>query len=161
MAKRKTNRIRVSSAAQVARKIGLPEAQIANDDFVLTDVANHTTADQRDMVSLKRTKTVRKKTKLEKLRDAEVLDDEGYRACRWYQDSYSLGYDTIGVVAQYENTGGVSSGQRTFSHTGTLEQVQARHSHAKAWTAWRSPCSTRWCCMVGLLGGCRSRSGSL
>ncbi|WP_324807189.1 hypothetical protein SH584_11410 [Sphingomonas sp. LY29] len=132
MAKRKTNRIRVSSAAQVARKIGLPEAQIANDDFVLADVSNHSDAEQRHMVRSGEKKTVRKKTKLEKLYDAGLLTLEGYRACRWYQDSYSLGYDTIGVVAQYENTGGVSSGQRTFSHSGTLEQVQARLDYAFA-----------------------------
>ncbi len=112
--KRKTNRIRVSSAAQVARKIGLPEAQIANDDFVLTDVSNHSDAEQRHMVRSGEKKTVRRTTKIDQLHKRGIIDKREALACEWYQATYEEQYETRIKIADWGATGG--SSDRAYGH---------------------------------------------
>lgn len=129
----RSNRIREPKVQRIAMRAGMPEAQARRDDLVVVDVKNANDDDLRHMKRSGQVKTVRRKTKLEKLFEAQALTLDGYRACRWYQDAYSLGYDTIGVTAQYENTGGVSSGNRAFTHLAKhIDQQQARQIYAFA-----------------------------
>lgn len=128
-AKRST-KSREVTPAQFAQIMGVPDAQIANSQFEIVDVKNTNDNDLRHMVRSGIKKTVRRKTKLEKLYPA-VLTLDGYKACRWLQDAHSLGYDTVGITANY--SGGTGCGNRSFSHLAShMEQATARAAYAFA-----------------------------
>lgn len=88
-------------AAARARQIALPAAQIARGDLRLAAVANWSETDQRHMVRSREKTTVRRLTRIEKLRAAGTIDAHEAQACEWYANQHALGYDTIGMTANY------------------------------------------------------------
>ncbi len=130
MATRST-KIREPKVARIARSIGMPDSQASRPDLVLVDVKNANDDDLRHMKRSGMKRTVRRKTKLEKLYEVKALTLDGYKACRWYQDAHSLGFDTVGITANYgESSGG---GNRSFTHLASnVEQAQARLDYAEA-----------------------------
>ena len=114
---RVSNRIkktRVDPADKLATAIGLPAAQIGRGNLVVRDVVNHNDNDQRHMVRSGHRKTVYRKTKIEKLRDAGIISPREALACEWYAVAHACRYDTTGVTARYgESSGG---GCTNFDH---------------------------------------------
>lgn len=112
MGSRTGKRPRMDPAVKLARTGGvkggpiLPEAQIVAGRLAVRDVANHSDADQRDSLSLKRTQTVRRLTRVELLNRAGIIDSDQQAACEWYLDAYEVGYQTIGCTANYLGAGG-------------------------------------------------------
>jgi hypothetical protein len=128
---RRTNRQRISKqkpdpTVLLALSI-VPAAQVANGSFELCAVANHTEADQRDMVSLKRTRTIRRKTKIEKLRDAGIISAKEAMACEWYKAAHALRYDTTGVTMRYGSAGGGSC--TNFDHLPKSREQEEAYQH--------------------------------
>jgi hypothetical protein len=127
MARPKSNKIkhaRRDPATIRARELDLPEAQIRHG-FVLHDVANYTEDDQRAMVRSKKTETVRRKTRIEKLRDRGTISHEHARACEWYSSAHEYGYATIGCTANYSGMSGHGFGPKD-QFARTRQQVEAR-----------------------------------
>jgi len=108
MAKSKARRIRTPAqlAAQRARQIALPAAQIARGDLALAAIANRSEADQRHMVRSRETTTVRRLGRIERLHAAGTLERHEAQACLWYAAQHALGYDTIGTTANYSGVRG-------------------------------------------------------
>ncbi len=131
MATRST-KIREPKVSRIARRSGVPDAQIANDQFVMHPVKNANDGDLRDMTRSKVTHTVRRKPKLEQLR-GKVLDNRQIEVCEWYLGTHAMAFDTIGITANYgESNGG---GNTSFTHLARYkEQGQARieFAHARA-----------------------------
>jgi len=126
-----TRRIREAKPDRIANSIGVPTAQQGRGSFTIVDVANHSEADQRHAVRSRQMRTVRRKPKLMQLYDARVLTLDGYKACLWYHDLHALGYDTVGITANYE--GGAGGGQTSFTHLARYrEQGRARIAYAFA-----------------------------
>lgn len=90
----------------------VPCVQLGRGSFVLRDVANHTEADQRVMVRSKMTQTVRRKTRIEKLRDRGVISPEHAKACEWYAEAHEHGYATIGCTSNYSGMSGHGFGPK-------------------------------------------------
>lgn len=103
--KRKPTKPKPDPVLKLALNIGIPGSQIRRGDFAIRDVANHSEADQRDMQSLKRTRTIRRKTRLEKLHQRKVINDTELKACEWYHDAHAMRYDTSGITAKYGASG--------------------------------------------------------
>src|SRR6185369_11892941 len=112
MATRRLRKKRVDPGVKLARTGGdkgspiLNEEQIAKGGLAIRDVANHTASDQFYSVSQKQTKTVRKKTRIELLHHAGIIDADQVLACEFYLSAYELGYQTIGCTANYMGAGG-------------------------------------------------------
>lgn len=127
------NKIRTPEqhGAKLARGLGLPEAQIARGDFRPAAVANYTERDQRHMVRSGEKQTVRRMTRIERLRAAGTIDKHEAQACEWYAEQHALGYDTICMVANY----GRSSGGKVGNHDLFAQyriQAEARANYAFA-----------------------------
>jgi hypothetical protein len=84
----------------------IPHQQFRTGNFAIRDIANHSEADQRAMVRSGSTKTIRRKTRIEMLRDAGVINNDQALACEWYAAAYQLGFQTIGCTANYAGAGG-------------------------------------------------------
>jgi len=112
---RRTNKIRRKRTPEqeLARAIGLPLDQLRRG-FRLVEVANRTDADQRHSIRSKQTRTLRKLTRTEKLQRAGVITTEQAAACEWFAAAHALGYDTLGVTANYEPT--IGSGDSVHTH---------------------------------------------
>jgi hypothetical protein len=125
---RRSRRARIDPVAKLARTI-LPPEQVSN--LVICDVANHSDADQRDMESLKRTKTVRKLTRVELMLKAGVINAEQAQACAWYVESHELGYQTVGCTANYTGAGGGGFGPKDLLGRYSA-QIEARANYRYA-----------------------------
>ncbi len=70
--------------------------------------------------------TVRRKTRIERLQEAGIIDKDQAVACQWYADAHELGFvASLGVTANYGATGG--GGGTHFDHMAKHEaQRQAR-----------------------------------
>lgn len=97
-----------------AKFIGVPSAQIRSGAFVLVDIANRTEQDQRHMVRSGEKRTIRRKTKIEKLRDAGVISTKEALACEWYQSAYEEYFETRVRIADWSGTCG--SSDKAFGH---------------------------------------------
>ncbi len=100
-----SRRIREPKLHRLAKSIDMPQAQIDRGDYEACDVANRTDAEQRHSVRSQQTRTVRKKTKLQKLCPSVITKDE-LKTCEWYQGVYSLAYEMLGTTADYGRPGG-------------------------------------------------------
>lgn len=130
-AKQKTPEQKLAKRMRELSGVGFPMAQARTADFVLKDVQNHTDADQRHMVRSSETKTIRRKTRIEKLRDAGVIDRDQAEACDWYLEAHTMGYETLGIVADYGRSGSGSGG--AYSHLARYKaQQEAREDYAFA-----------------------------
>lgn len=116
----------------------LPRIQVRKGEFELRDVANHSDADQRDMVSLKRTQTARRRTHLEKLQGRKAITLEQRRLCEWYADQHELGYATVGCTANYCGAGGGGFGAKDL-----LSRYQAQYQARQNYDYARSAISPR------------------
>jgi hypothetical protein len=128
----RTNKIRrVRSLEQeMALAIGLPVAQLRRG-FRVVEVSNRTDADQRHSIRSKQTRTLRKLTRTEKLLRVGVIDAEQAAACEWYAAAHALGYDTLGVTANYE--GSIGGGDAGHTHLARNRAQQgAREDYAYA-----------------------------
>jgi hypothetical protein len=103
MGSRTGKKPRVDPVVKLASSI-LPPEQAKRGDLTICDVANHSEADQRASVRSKETTTVRKLTRVEKLRKAGIITVEQFDACEWYAAAYELGFSTVGCTANYEPT---------------------------------------------------------
>ena len=121
----KSNRLRKPKAdptVKVALSIGIPLSQVANDRFVQCDVVNHTEADHRAMVRALGTnminqdarRTLRRKPKIDQLRDRGIISDREAKACEWYQITYESEYETKVRIADWEAAGHCSD--RAYGH---------------------------------------------
>lgn len=103
---------RQDPAAKLARTGGadgapiIPEEQIVRGGLAVRDVANHSDADQRDSISLNRTKTVRRLTRVEMLVKSGDINPDQALACSWYASAYELGFQTVGCTSNYCGAGG-------------------------------------------------------
>lgn len=86
----------------------------SSDDYRVVDVANTSDTDQREMMRSKLTradaidtKTLRKRTRLEKLHTRGVIDADQLAACEWYAERHETGF-LAGqrVTANYGEGGG-------------------------------------------------------
>ncbi len=110
--------------ARLLRQIDVPEAQRGHG-FVMTEVQNHSEADQRAMVRSGEDRTVRRITRVEKLFNRGTICADMLAACTWYQNAYDAGYNTLGLAADWGRAGGGSSG--SGSHAARFaEQAQGR-----------------------------------
>jgi hypothetical protein len=103
MKKSRTHKLRSPEqiAVRRAREIDLPAAQIARGDLRLAPVANWSDADQRHMVRSREKTTVRRLSRIERLRAAGTIERHEAQACDWYAAQHALGYDTIGCTTNY------------------------------------------------------------
>jgi hypothetical protein len=109
---RRARQPRIAPLEKLALSITTPEQ--ARHGLKAVDIANHTDEDQREMVRLraaepdrksdKARQTVRKLTRVEKLRKAGIITVEQFDACEWYAAAYELGFSTVGCTANYEPT---------------------------------------------------------
>ncbi len=109
-----TRRIREPKVRRLAKAIDMPQSQIDRGDYEACDVANRTDADQRHSVRSEQTRTIRKKTKLQKLKDAGIINSRELSACEWYQSTYEEHYETRVRIADWSATGGASD--RAYGH---------------------------------------------
>lgn len=120
---RRLRKIRTDPVVRVALAITTPE-QARSGDLRIVDVSNHSAEDQRHMVRSGETKTIRRLTHIEKLKNRGVLDEREAAACQWYADVHSARYDTLGIAAKYGDQG--KSGRTNFDHLPkTREQEDA------------------------------------
>lgn len=96
---------RVDPVAKLALTI-IPREQFRMGAYAIRDVANHSESDQRSMVRSGETRTVRRKTRIELMRDAGVITVDQASACEWYASNYELGFQTVGCTANYAGAGG-------------------------------------------------------
>ena len=107
----KPKRMRKDPLAELARSI-VPAEQVAHGGLVKCPVANRSEADQRDSMSLKRTETVRRLTRVELLvRSGDINPDQAL-ACEWYNDRHERGFQTVGCTANYGGAGGGGFGSQ-------------------------------------------------
>lgn len=83
--------------AKLVKQIGLPEAQRKADELRIIDAVNPTAGE---------TRTVRRRTWVERLVSAKVIEEHQARAVQWYADQHEFGYATVGCTANYEGAGG-------------------------------------------------------
>lgn len=113
----RTKKARIDPVVKLAGEIGIPLSQVANDRFEQCDVVNHTEADHRAMVRAlgarmlnpDARRTLRRKPKIDQLRDRGVINAREAAACEWYARMHAARYDTLGITANYEGVGGRSS----------------------------------------------------
>ncbi len=118
---------------KLARRL-LPAVQVANDRFAIVDVANHSDADQRHMVRSAEKETIRRLTRVEKLRRAGTIAPHEAEACQWYANVFAMGYDTIGCTADYQGSG-VRGGRGYCLASQYAEQQEARTDYGFARSA--------------------------
>ena len=119
-------------ATKLARRL-LPEIQHHRGGIVLSPVSNHTDADQRHMVRSGEKNTIRKLTRIEKLHKAGTLNKDEALACQWYADAHALGYDTLGITANYMGAGGRSGSSNVVGHLSRYKaQQEARADYSFA-----------------------------
>lgn len=116
----KTRRIRKqrNPERELALVIGLPEVQLRRG-FKIVDAQSRTDADHRHAMRSKQVRTLRKLTRTEKLYRAGVIDMEQANACEWFMNAHTLGYDTVGITANY-------GGARCGGHTGHTHMARNR-----------------------------------
>jgi hypothetical protein len=137
---RRTNRQRISKpkpdpSIKAALSIGFPISQVVNDRFVECDVVNHTEDDHRamvralgaNMINQDARTTIRRKTKIEKLRDAGIISVKEALACEWYKSAHALRYDTTGVTMRYGSAGG--GGCTNFDHLPKSREQEEAYKH--------------------------------
>jgi len=117
---------RLKAMNDVADKIGLPEAQRDVDgirwDEKTAIVDGHNRPTDR---------TVRKLTRVEKLRNAGVLEQHEANACEKYSDVAELAWATTGCTANYEGMGGGNYvGATARAHMVNRQIADARDDYA-------------------------------
>lgn len=100
--------------AALARTADMPERQIERGGYVITETKVANEADYRDRIRSKQTFTVRKLTRIEKLKNRGVLDEREALACEWYAKAHAARYDTQGITANYGEA--FSGGNTSFDH---------------------------------------------
>lgn len=104
-AKRRSRRTKVDPVEKLALSI-IPDQQFRGGDFAIRDIANHSEDDQRTMVRSGNKQTIRRRTRVEMMRDSKAINQEQALACEWYAEAYQLGFQTIGCTANYTGAGG-------------------------------------------------------
>jgi hypothetical protein len=84
----------------------IPDQQFRTGSFAIRDIANHSDADQRAMVRSGSTRTIRRRTRIELMRDLGFINAEQAIACEWYSAAHELGFGTLGCTANYAGAGG-------------------------------------------------------
>lgn len=104
----------------------LPRGHVVND-YVLTDAPNTTDADQRHAMRSGAVRTIRRKTRIEKLVTRKVITPEQAKACQWYADMYETGYQTgQGTTANYGGEGGQGNARGHDHMARNVAQYRAR-----------------------------------
>jgi len=130
---RRIKKNRIDPADKVARGLEapVPVIQLGRGNFVVRDVANHTEDDQRVMVRSKKTQTVRRKTRIERMVAIGLIDKDQQSACEWYANAHELGYATVGCTANYCGAGGGGFGSSDLFARYKAQQ-EAREDYAYA-----------------------------
>ncbi len=100
-------------ANEMARAL-LPAAQAVKGDFSLVDVQNFSEADQRHMKRSGQIRTIRRKTRLEKLYLRKLLTVRELLACEWYQAQHEAENDTLVRIADWQASS--PSSDKAFGH---------------------------------------------
>jgi hypothetical protein len=117
-------------AGRVAKSIGLSPEQILHG-IAVHDVSNRTEAQQRHSIRSGETRTVRKLTRIDKLKASGTISRDEAQACEWYAAAHALGYDTLGITANYGGSG--SRGGNVSCHWARYRaQEEARLDYAFA-----------------------------
>lgn len=111
---RRIKRDRLDPATRLALELDLPQAQIAQGDFAVRDVANHSDAEQRHSVRSGNTRTVCRLNRIDKLVKRQVISTREGAACQWYANAHAMRYDTTGITASYGDGGGAP--RTNFDH---------------------------------------------
>jgi len=111
----------------------LPSAQVRKGDFVMVDVANHSEGDQRHSVRSGETKTIMRKSWVERLVAAKVIEEHQAKAVQWYADQHEAGFATVGCTANYGGAGGGGFGS-SHLFARYREQQEARDNYQWART---------------------------
>lgn len=101
----KKRKVKTDPVEKLALSI-IPDQQYRGGSFAIRDISNHSEADQRTMVRSGNKQTIRRKTRIEMLRDSGVINQEQAVACEWYAAAHELGFGTIGCTANYAGAGG-------------------------------------------------------
>lgn len=110
---------------KLARGI-MPDAQAGRRDFIAIDAPALTDECVMTKMRDKELRTVQKLTRIEKLLRAGTIEKHEAQACQWYGDAHALGYDTLGVVANYGGSGG-GRGNAGYTHLARYKaQSEAR-----------------------------------
>lgn len=118
-------------AVRLARRLLPAGVVVESGDFVVRDVSDRSEADQRHTLRSQQKETVRRLTRIEKLHRAGILEKHEAQACQWYADAYALGYDTLGITANYGASGG--GGCNVYTHLSRYKaQQEARADYAFA-----------------------------
>ena len=119
-------------ASRTARLIGMPDAQANRDDLVLCDAPHFTEADQRHAMRSKQMLTVKRLSRVELMRKANVITTQQASACTWYAIMHELAFEFgQGTTANYGGVG--ACGGLGWDHGArSLEQGEARRNIAYA-----------------------------
>ncbi len=101
-----STKIREPKASRIARRSGVPDAQVANDEFAVVEVKDVSQQDSRDKGRSGVKETVRRLTRIERLVKLGIIDKDQAKACQWYSDAHELGFiASLGCTANYGGTG--------------------------------------------------------
>lgn len=110
----------------------VPAEQARRRDYVEVGVSNHTDEDQKDAVSLKRLKTIRKLTRIEQMTRLGLIDKDQEAACEYYANAHELGYATVGCTANYGGAGGGGFGSSNlFARYKAQADARANYYYAR------------------------------
>lgn len=120
---------RAQEIGETAAIVGLPEAQRDADALTIVRVpqigVNPRTTDR----------TVRRLTRVEKLRAAGVLEEHEALACEWYCDVQALAWDTVRCTSRYDiagGGGGATAPDRLAAATIAIAEARDDYAYAKA-----------------------------
>ena len=104
---------------------GLPTAQTGRGLFLVVDAPTFEGEENR---AGSKARTLRRRTKIEKLFFADVINKREAEACEWYATRHAARYDVLGVTARYGEQGG--GGLKNYCHgPKTREQESAYHDY--------------------------------
>lgn len=112
----------------------VPAEQVRLGFYVICDVANHSDSEQRAMVRSGEKRTVRRRTRVELMREAGIITAEQAQACEWYAAAHEVGFQTVGCTANYSGAGGGGFGSGDLLAR-YRAQAEARENYHYARTA--------------------------
>lgn len=123
--KRAAARLKVVN--EIGAAIGIPEMQRRSDQVEIRDV------EQLDGAAVAIKQTLRKLTRVEKLRRSGVLEAHEADACEWYADRAALAWDTVGCTANYDGVGSanyVGAADRAHMVSSRIAEARADYGYA-------------------------------
>lgn len=126
----RTNKIRRAAEdplAKLEREL-VPGIQGKRGLYLIVDAPTFAGEDNR---AGSKARTLMRKPRITKLKDAGIINEREAKACEWYATRHAARYDVLGITARYgEQSGG---GQKSYCHgPKTREQESAYQDYAFA-----------------------------